>query len=118
MTDESSKPWYDSPIVKGSFLTVCASSMFGGIFYGMKLVNWNIGKNGHFLPKKNSTKNTIFISAADKDAKAYQEGLKHEPVTKFARRALYKGTLYAFLGVGTFNAVVLGGGNFKMFQLL
>merc|ERR1711990_754391 len=38
--------------------------------------------------------------AAQKDPKAYQEAFKHEPVHKFARRALIKGSFYAFSGTG------------------
>lgn len=60
---------------KTAFISLGFASIFGGISYGMRL-------------------------AAQKDPKAYQEAFKHEPVHKFARRAFYKGTAYAFFGTG------------------
>jgi hypothetical protein len=59
--------------LKTAFITVGFSSIFGGIMFGMR-------------------------QASGKDPKAYQEAFKHQQVQKFARKAFYKGSLYAVGG--------------------
>lgn len=67
---------WQSTMVKAGFLTMGATSMLAGIGFGMK-------------------------RASGLDEKAYAEGQKHEPIQRFARRAFYKGTIYAVVGVST-----------------
>ena len=66
---------------KIGMLGIGVGSLFGGIAMGMK-------------------------NAANKDEKAYQEALKHEPIHKFARRALVRGTQYAIGGFSLFCVTV------------